>query len=85
MNKERIKEIVKEQWGDQSLHLVIGAVLTYLLCTWTGLQGVIPVAVGWIVWEHSQYPSHNSKGYDDASLDRLFQELGIVIGVWAYL
>ncbi len=81
-----MKEIFKEQWLDQALHLAIGLMVTFILCTWfkTWL-GVVPVALGWIAWEHSQYPNNNSKGYDDASIDRVFQELGIALGLWWYL
>lgn len=82
----RFKEILKEQRGDQALHLIIGVAATFLVCAiWkSGWGAVVPMA-GWIVWEHRQFPNNHSKDYDDASLDRIFQEVGVAIGLAVYL
>ena len=81
-----MNKIIKEQWGDQALHFVLGAAATPGLCKFLGawLAAIIMVIV-WLAWEHSQYPQHDSKGYDDSTLDRAFQEAGILAGLSLWL
>ena len=77
------KAEIKKQLGDQSLHLLIGAVMTHMLSSLVhSWAGAIPVIVGWVIWEVRQWPSSR---WWDPYLDWFFQAAGVGIGVWWYL
>ena len=86
MKKPSLTAIVKEQFLDQLLHFFGGMLAVFLLGkALTLLPAIAITAMAWIAWENSQFPNHNSKGYDDASIDRFFQEAGIIVGALVFL
>ena len=81
-----MNKIIKEQLGDQAAHFCAGGAATFGLCHLLGpWVAVVVVIIAWLAWEHSQYPQHDSKGYDDSTLDRAFQEAGILAGLSLWL